>query len=418
MKKYTNKIQLELDNYKLSINTKTKEQDSLLSLFNHGDSVLFKWKNNKYWSVLHVSESVYNFLGYDTSDFYTHKIEYKDCVHKKDLEQIQNEIIEASKITTQNYINHKPYRIITKDGDIKWVLDYTLIVRDKNNEILYFIGHINDISKLKKEQNKSNKQAKLIKEINLNLKDKIKEEVEKNKQQQLLMLQQSKLAQMGEMISMIAHQWRQPLNALSIVNQTVSHKYKKGELDDDFIDHFSEKSNAYIQGMSNTINDFKDFFKPEKQKINFCINDVITNTINMLNPTLTQYSICIEFNLNEKISLNGYPNELGQALINILNNAKDALKNNNINKDKKLIIDLILTENIAIIKIIDNAGGIPEDIIPKIFDPYFSTKDDKNGTGIGLYMTKLIIEEHMNGKINVTNSDGGATFEILFKGVI
>lgn len=259
--------------------------------------------------------------------------------------------------------------------------------------------------------NLNTKKDKELKKLNESLMQLVKQEVEKNKQQQLLMLQQSRLAQMGEMISMIAHQWRQPLNNLAIINQTIAFKYERGKLDDNLMNDFNKNSNKQIQGMSKTIDDFRNFFKPEKVKKEYCVNKVVRNTIAMLSPSFSQYELCISFEETKKIYSNGFPNELGQALINIINNAKDALIDNNI-KDKKIEISLAVEVHKIIISISDNAGGIPIEIIDRIFEPYFSTKEDKNGTGLGLYMAKLIIDEHLNGKVTVSNTNSGVNFNI------
>jgi len=211
---------------------------------------------------------------------------------------------------------------------------------------------------------------------------------------------------------MIAHQWRQPLNILSVLSQSIVFKYKLGQLDADKVDHFSKNSDKQIQQMSKTIDDFRNFFKPEKEKINFCINDTVIHSIDMLNPVFSSYDLIVKYENRDKLYSNGFPSELGQALVNIINNAKDALIENKI-ANKVIVVDLEQKDNKAIITIRDNAGGIPKDIVNNIFDPYFSTKEEKNGTGLGLYMTKLIIEEHMEGKITVENRDGGAEFTIV-----
>jgi signal transduction histidine kinase len=245
------------------------------------------------------------------------------------------------------------------------------------------------------------------------LQEDIKQEIEKNRQQQLLMLHQSRLAQMGEMISMIAHQWRQPLNSLAMLSNIVVVKYRRGKLDTKIIDYFNESSNKQIQQMSKTIDDFRDFFKPEKERVDYCINDVIIHSIDMLNVGFSQYNLVLKYENSQKIYSNGFPNELGQALVNIINNAKDALVENEI-VDKVIVVYLEEQDNRVILTIRDNAGGIPDDIIDKIFDPYFSTKAEKNGTGLGLYMTKLIIEEHLDGKVSVKNRSDGADILYLY----
>lgn len=260
---------------------------------------------------------------------------------------------------------------------------------------------------------KQKKLHKKIKILNDTLEKRIVEEVEKNKRQQLLLLHQNRLAQMGEMISMIAHQWRQPLNNLAILNQTIVLKYKKGKLDNTLMESFKENSKKQINQMSDTVDDFKNFFKPEKEKVECFINDIIHHVLNILNPIFEKNAINIKFDEDDNYQIIGYPNELGQAILNIIVNAKDALvENNSINRK----IDLSLKQNKEkiILTIRDNAGGIPAEIIYKIFDPYFSTKEAKNGTGLGLYMTKMIIDKHMGAKLIVQNNNNGAEFIILF----
>jgi len=300
--------------------------------------------------------------------------------------------------------SQKSYELnmLRKDGSI-----FPALIRGTNIGSNMRVSSVLDLTELKNTQ-------KELERLNYSLKEKVEIEVEKNNQQQLLMLHQSRLAQMGEMISMIAHQWRQPLNTLAMLNQTVVLKYRRDKLDSEIIDYFSESSDKQIQQMSKTIDDFRDFFKPEKEKVDFCISDVITDAIDILNPVLAKHNLTVECENSKKIYSYGYPNELGQALVNIINNAKEALVENKI-VDKVLAVHLDEQDDKAVITIRDNAGGIPDDIFDKIFDPYFSTKVEKNGTGLGLYMTKLIIEEHLKGKITVENRDGGAWFTIVLK---
>jgi len=248
--------------------------------------------------------------------------------------------------------------------------------------------------------------------LNTILKEKVNTEIQNSKKQQLLMLHQSRLAQMGEMISMIAHQWRQPLTTLSMLNQTVTINYSMDKLDEEFMEYFKTSSKKQIYNMSKTIDDFRDFFKPEKEKVEFVINDVINNTLEMIKPIFTENKIDIVFDISEDYKFNGYPNELGQAILNIVTNAKDALIENEI-QNKWIKINLVQSDKNIVLTIKDNAGGIPTEILPNLFDPYFSTKEEKNGTGLGLYITKIIIEDHMDGKINVFNGRDGAIFEII-----
>ena len=245
------------------------------------------------------------------------------------------------------------------------------------------------------------------------LQQSIKQEISKNKKQQLLMLHQNRLAQMGEMINMIAHQWRQPLNHLSLVNQTLYYQYKKHELNDEKVEDFKEKSNKTIRQMSSTIDDFRNFFRPEKEKTDFCVNDVVRHVLDITVPMLKHNSIEVAFRYDQECYSYGFPNELGQGILNIVNNAQDAL-NEKGTDEKKIEIILHHQENRLVLSICDNAGGIEEGVIDKIFDPYFSTKSNKNGTGLGLYISKIIIEEHMKGRLLVSNKHNGACFKIYF----
>ena len=242
----------------------------------------------------------------------------------------------------------------------------------------------------------------------------IKDAVDKNKEQQFLLLQQSRLAQMGEMIAMIAHQWRQPLNNLSLVNQLLTSKYHKGKLDDKTIEYFTKNSKKQIKQMSSTIDDFRNFFKSEKIKKEFSINEVINETLNITQDIYKNHQIDILFHSDSEYYNYGYPNQLGQALLNLINNAKDAL--NELEIEKKYIkITLSKEDEKVVISIEDNGGGIAEEIQEQIFDPYFSTKKNKNGTGLGLYMTKMIIQEQLNSEIHFSNSQEGAVFKIFLQ---
>ena len=246
---------------------------------------------------------------------------------------------------------------------------------------------------------------------------KVNNEVEKNLVKDRLMMQQSRLAQMGEAISMIAHQWRQPLNTLSLVTQSIYLKFMMGKLDSKDMEKFQVSSQKQIKQMSDTIDDFRDFFRPEKNKTIFAIDKPINHVLTILEHMLKQELIDVKLDIKDELYINGYPNELGQVLINIINNAKDAFIDG-ISKEQRIIkISTYIDDSIVYITIEDNAGGIPLDVIDSIFDPYFSTKTQKNGTGLGLYMSKIIIQQHMLGSLNVINITNGAKFVLSFKEV-
>lgn len=267
------------------------------------------------------------------------------------------------------------------------------------------------------------------------------ESEQKQKRQEQLLIQQSKLAAMGEMIAMIAHQWRQPLNIIALLIQDLKDSYKFGEIDLPYIDDLVEKAMKNIAFMSNTIDNFRDFFKIDRNKEYFNVYDSVMEIIRLILPQFNNNYTNIFFRINKKdkytlmtndsnlktssnvlyeqLQTLGYSNEFKQVIMNLLINAKDAilLKKENIHDfEGHIYIDLTLEQNQIIIKVEDNGGGIPEKIIDKIFDPYFTTKGEHSGTGIGLYMSKTIIENKMNGKLNASNTEKGALFTIqVFK---
>ena len=230
----------------------------------------------------------------------------------------------------------------------------------------------------------------------------------------VIKLRDSKLNEMSQIISMIAHQWRQPLNNLSILIQMLIIKYKKGSLDNKIVQYFEQESKKQIELMSKTIDDFKEFFKINDKKQEFDLRDMILNLIKILSPIFEKENIKIEFLYKNNYSYKvvNYQNMLFQIVLNILNNAKDALIERKI-KNRVIKIELQNKKDSKAILIEDSAGGIDEAIIDKIFDPYFSTKTKKNGTGLGLYMAKVMLEEKLNGKIFVKNGAEGAIFEII-----
>ena len=230
-----------------------------------------------------------------------------------------------------------------------------------------------------------------------------------------IMIQQSRQAAMGEMIGNIAHQWRQPLSALGLVVQKIKFYYDEDLLTENLLDKSVKKSNMLIEKMSTTIDDFRNFFKTDRIKEKFFIKDSIDETFELIDASLRQHNIGIKTSYSQKdIDYFGYKNELEQVLLNIINNAKDILLSND-TKNPIIKIEVLQRDKEIFIEISDNGGGVPKNIIKKIFDPYFTTKEQGKGTGIGLYMSKMIIETNMNGVLGVRNSDIGAVFVIQIK---
>jgi PAS domain S-box-containing protein len=232
------------------------------------------------------------------------------------------------------------------------------------------------------------------------------------KEQQAILTQQARMAAMGEMIGNIAHQWRQPINSLGLIIQEMNEAYRFGELDQNYFESTSSKAMEQIHYMSNTIDDFRNFFNPDKDKKIFSLTKSIENGKNILQQGINSSLIECQIEIPEDIFIHGYKNEFSQVIFNLISNAKDALITN---PPKTPWIKIHVKNNTtsAEISVSDNGGGIPSDILPSIFDPYFTTKEEGKGTGIGLYMSKKIIEEHMKGILNVRNTKDGACFTII-----
>ncbi len=271
-----------------------------------------------------------------------------------------------------------------KDGSCYWVYATIEPNFNQNGEIIGFVTIKQDITS--------------------------KKEVE---EQQNILVEQSKSAAMGEMISMIAHQWRQPLQAVSILIQKLPlMKMIEGEISDEVLNQVVDDVAVQLEYMSKTIDDFRDFFKPDKEKEEIYISKIIDKALDFLAYMLKVDTIKLtKFDLEDSL-VNIHINEVVQVLINIIKNARDAMNEKIKDNNKILNIKYYKENNYAIIEIEDNAGGIPDNIINRVFEPYFSTKTNKNGTGLGLYMSRTIIEQHSHGRLSVSNSDLGAVFKI------
>lgn len=249
-------------------------------------------------------------------------------------------------------------------------------------------------------------------QLNKTLEIRVDAEIKKGREKDHALLQQSRLASMGEMIGNIAHQWRQPLNALGLLISKLEIAKEHGKLNDDMLEETVQKGERLVQQMSSTIDDFRHFFRPDKIKRTFIVQESIQEALILIDASLKASNIDLETEMPEDvIEAFGFPGELSQVLLNLFGNAKDAIKENH--RHPALIkVTLTSDEEFAIISIEDNGGGIQDHVITKIFDPYFTTKDQGKGTGIGLYMSRQIIENNMDGSITAANTDTGVCFTI------
>lgn len=271
--------------------------------------------------------------------------------------------------------------------------------------ILFSIFIINNFKKLHNslEDNVEDK-TKELKELNTYLELKIKKEVEYSRKKDIIMFHQARLASLGEMLNNIAHQWRQPLGSITMIIQSFQTKKRVGKLTNEFLKEKVNDALLLANNMSNTLDDFKNFFSPNREKTTFFIEDCIEHSIQLSKYLLEKENIKISLQIKDKVEITSYYNELSHVFLNILTNAKDALLKLQKNERYIFIIKYKLNSQV-IIDIIDNAGGIQDDISAKIFEPYYTTKYKSAGTGIGLYMSKQIIEKHINGIIKHKNID-------------
>lgn len=253
------------------------------------------------------------------------------------------------------------------------------------------------------------RQRMMLKAINNNLEEKIKEGIEELRKKDMMLIQQSKMAAMGEMIAIISHQWKQPLNTLSLIPMSLQNAYAMNRIDEEFITKLSDKVTNQIRYMDQTIDDFSTFLKPDKTRQAFSVKSAVEKTLAILKPQLYYSSIDVTIN-GEDVQHNSYENELQQVVLNIISNAKDALVEHNA-ENRKITIDINRDDLALTLTIADNAGGIPEEILTQVFESYFTTKGS-DGSGVGLYMSKMIVEESLLGRIKVYNDDEGAVFTI------
>jgi len=325
------------------------------------------------------------------------------------------------------------------DGRCKWVLEKAYLEFEEDGTLIGGFGITQDISKRKEAEEELQKahneledrvrqrtdelattvEALLGEMANRERAEKVlieetlervrAEEVLREKEQMLLL--QNRHTAMGEMIGNIAHQWRQPLNTLGLITQRLGVFYGSPSFNKELLDTSVTKSMEIINHMSRTIDDFRNFFSTEREKSEFKVNEAVGKALSLVEANFKESRIKIINNGIDEILIYGYPNEYAQVLLNIFINAKDAIIERNI-EFPCLTVSICNENSRSVVTIADNAGGIPENIIEKIFDPYFTTKGPQQGTGVGLFMSKTIIEKNMGGRLSVRNTATGAEFRI------
>ena len=355
-------------------------------------SWVYDLKNDK----LRWSEEIYLMFEVNQNDTDNLYEKFISRVHPDDRAGLEDVYSSSLKNQTGYSLEH---RLLMEDGSVKYVIENCINSFEEDGTPIISHGTVQDIT-----------EATLVKN--------------ELKEKDAHLFQQSRLAMMGEMLSMIAHQWRQPLgtiaaNTISIQSAIELEQYNLKDAKDEeeflnFLNKKMDKTTLYIQDLSQTITNFSNFYKPDKKFIMVDITDVLLKAYNLVFDSLDSHGIKVEFSLDSNYEFMMHENEFTQVILNIINNAKDQLLQNSI-ENPVININTYMQNERLYIEISDNAGGIEEKSLDKVFDPYYSTKLEKNGTGLGLYMSKVIIKDYHKGDIYAKNGDSGAIFTIEIK---
>jgi PAS domain S-box-containing protein len=374
----------------------TKEVRDVELLTEFGRIVMFRWLNDENLSVKFVSKSI-NTYGYEAAQF-DNEMTFFKFIHKDDIKALKDLISRAISNDASSFTNI--HRVIHSDQNIKWVYNRTILIKDDHGKVKGLFGYLNDITEMKLNEEE--------------LKQKIELEVKRNIKTDRILVQQNKLASMGEMLGNIAHQWSQPLNNINLLLYFIrdNHKnFSELELEDSI-----SSAKLQIDYMSQTIDDFRNFYQPTKEKMYFDIKKSIIQSAKIVESLFERAGIMLNVT-GENIKIDNYENEFAQVVVNILNNACDAkiIKSKTVNFKAEVTIEIRKVDEDIIISISNNCGQVKKEILEKMFEPYFTTKFENQGTGIGLYMAKVIIEKNMHGRIEASNNNDGIDFIITFK---
>jgi len=343
-----------------------------------------------------ANRAMLNFLGFETVENFRQQ---QDCICdffiKEDgyLQKEKNGILWIDAMLNDTINTPDVAKIEGRDGKTHL---FRVDINEKRMDANLYSITLTDITEIEAYKRELNEKIKNIKE------------------KQQILIQNSKMASMGEMIANIAHQWRQPLNSLSALHTVLMMDYEdNGKLTAQEIAEFKEESSQYIHKMSSTIDDFRNFFSPSKEKEQFSISDAIAESIKFVKDSYLDGNIkLIDKTQDRDTQIYSYKNELMQVIMILLNNSRDAIIGKRI-KNPKVIVDFTQKSGKITILIQDNGGGISEDIMDRIFEPYFTTKFKSDGTGVGLYMSKMIVEDSIGGKLILENYEDGVLASLI-----
>jgi PAS domain S-box-containing protein len=320
---------------------------------------------------------------------------------------------------------------VRKDGSVMPVEINAKTMGLNGKPVIFSV--IRDITERKQAEQALQEKTRQLEDLTRNLEKKVEEEIAIRMKNERMMMQQSKLAAMGEMLGAISHQWRQPLNVVGLIVQRIEDAHARGKLDSAYLAETVEKAMSQILHMSKAIEDFRGFYKPDKEKTLFDAMRAVGDVLSLVSAQLAADNIIYRLTCHthertfeneadivfcSENAVEGFKNEFEHAILNLVNNARDAI----IEKKARggiaaserglLSFDFYDANDRVIIKVSDNGGGIPPEAMGSIFDPYFTTKETSKGTGLGLYLSKVIVEDHMQGKLSADNTEGGVIFTI------
>ncbi|KJU82815.1 multi-sensor signal transduction histidine kinase [Candidatus Magnetobacterium bavaricum] len=358
---------------------------------------------------LDANEKACASLGYAKEELLDLSVLYIDAIMLE--EAAWREHVAQLKSTTALVFESRYRR---KDGS---VFDVEINVKYVYSEINHYIVAIaRDISERKRYENSLLKTTQQLETLNMTLKDRVSEEVEKNRLKDLIMYDQARHTALAELLLNIAHHWRQPLCTIGLMIQDIKDAYSYHELNEQYIDNSVQSMMREVLGLSDTIDNFRSFYVHDKEMSHFNISEVVNKTVSIIKDYFRARNTTIYTDMDNQITLYGYPDEFSQVILNILSNTKDAFEERRVvNGLIKIEAHQNLQTGAVILTITDNGGGISDDIIGKVFDPYFTTKAKTRGTGLGLYSAKIIIEKNMKGTISVSNTIDGCLFIIEFQ---
>jgi C4-dicarboxylate-specific signal transduction histidine kinase len=344
-----------------------------------------------------ANSAMLDFLGFDSIEEFRHK---QECICDFFLEE-------------DGYLQKRKDGILWIDAMLKNRANTPDVAKIKGIDGKTHLFRV-DINEKRMDENLYSITLTDITEIEA-YKIELQENVKKIKEKQKILIQNSKMASMGEMIANIAHQWRQPLNSLSALHTVLMMDYEdnNGKLTKEEISQFKEESREYIHKMSSTIDDFRNFFSPTKERERFIVSSAIQETMKFVKDSFLDAGVeLIDRTENREMQIYSYRNELMQVIMILLNNSRDAVVSNDV-KNPQVIVDFLESDIEIKICVKDNGGGIADDIMERIFEPYFTTKFKSDGTGVGLYMSKMIIEDSIGGKLILENYEDGVLASLI-----